>query len=115
MAIPAIFIPAMSMPFIFIALEEGSWRGVCREWQSEFIQAKVHEISHAAANEETESSRSTTEPANMRFGIMPLPILCQTIIRLQSHVSGNRTMQKGVRAPAAECYLLRLFSAQTYS
>jgi hypothetical protein len=56
---------------------------ISREWQSELARANAQERSHAAANEDTDSSSATIEPANMRLIIMPISIVRQSDSLLQ--------------------------------
>jgi hypothetical protein len=76
-------IPAMDKPSIFMPPGAKSWDSACCEWQSELIEANAQETSHAAANEETDSSSATIEPANMRLIIMLISILRQSVSPLQ--------------------------------
>jgi hypothetical protein len=83
LAISGMVIPAMAMPSIFMPPGAKSCDSVCCEWQSELIAANAQETSHAAANEETDSSSAMIELAKMRLTITPISILRQSVSALQ--------------------------------
>jgi hypothetical protein len=63
------------MPSMFMPPGARSWDSVCFAWQSELIEAKAQETSHAAASEVTDSNSAPIEPANMRLIIIPSSML----------------------------------------
>jgi hypothetical protein len=77
-AISGIVITAMALPSIVMPPGAESWDPVCLAWQSELIEAKAQETSHAAANEVTDSSNAAIEPANMRLIIILILMLRQS-------------------------------------
>jgi hypothetical protein len=77
-AISGIVIPAMALPSIVMPPGAESWDPVCLAWQSEPIEANAQETSQAAANEVTDSSNATIEPANMRLIIILILMLRQS-------------------------------------
>jgi hypothetical protein len=60
------------MPAIVMSAGADRCAFISREWQSELACANAQETSHAGANEDTDSSSATIDPANMRLIIMPI-------------------------------------------
>src|SRR5258708_687551 len=88
----------MAMPSIFIWPDGDFWASVCCAWQSDVIEANAQETSHAAANEDTDSSSATIEPANMRRIITPDSILRQSVSPLQPQEPSGIYLQSWTRS-----------------